>query len=152
MYREIMNELILWKDRNNRKPLLVSGVRQCGKTYIIKEFGNNCFDNLAYLNFEESDNAAAIFDYDFDVNRIIREIEYHTKANIIAGKTLLFFDEIQNCPRAITALKYFSENMPDLHVVCAGSLLGVAIKREKISFPVGKINQTTIYPMSYDDS
>ena len=91
MYREIMNELILWKDRNNRKPLLVSGVRQCGKTYIIKEFGNNCFDNLAYLNFEESDNAAAIFDYDFDVNRIIREIEYHTKANIIAGKTLLFF-------------------------------------------------------------
>ena len=149
MYREIMNELILWKDRNNRKPLLVSGVRQCGKTYIIKEFGNNCFDNLAYLNFEESDNAAAIFDYDFDVNRIIREIEYHTKANIIAGKTLLFFDEIQNCPRAITALKYFSENMPDLHVVCAGSLLGVAIKREKISFPVGKINRLRLYPMSF---
>ena len=151
MYREIMNELILWKDRNNRKPLLVSGVRQCGKTYIIKEFGNNCFDNLAYLNFEESDNAAAIFDYDFDVNRIIREIEYHTKANIIAGKTLLFFDEIQNCPRAITALKYFSENMPDLHVVCAGSLLGVAIKREKISFPVGKINRLRLYPMSFKE-
>lgn len=151
MYREIMNELILWKDRNNRKPLLVSGVRQCGKTYIIKEFGNNCFDNLAYLNFEESDNAAAIFDYDFDVNRIIREIEYHTKANIIAGKTLLFFDEIQNCPRAITALKYFSENMPELHVVCAGSLLGVAIKREKISFPVGKINRLRLYPMSFKE-
>ena len=106
MYREIMNELILWKDRNNRKPLLVSGVRQCGKTYIIKEFGNNCFDNLAYLNFEESDNAAAIFDYDFDVNRIIREIEYHTKANIIAGSWPLRKSRGFIPPSTFTAMEY----------------------------------------------
>lgn len=151
MYREIIKDLISWKDKKNRKPLLVSGVRQCGKTYIIKEFGKNCFENLAYLNFEESDNAGAIFDYDFDVIRIIRETEYHTKEKIIPGKTLLFFDEIQNCPRAITALKYFSENMPELHVACAGSLLGVAIKREKISFPVGKINRLRLYPMSFKE-
>ena len=151
MYREIIKDLISWKDKKNRKPLLVSGVRQCGKTYIIKEFGKNCFENLAYLNFEESDNAGAIFDYDFDVIRIIRETEYHTKEKIIPGKTLLFFDEIQNCPRAITALKYFSENMPELHVACAGSLLGVAIKREKISFPVGKISRLRLYPMSFKE-
>ncbi|MBR5341589.1 MAG: ATP-binding protein [Erysipelotrichaceae bacterium] len=151
MYREIMNDLILWKDKHNRKPLLLSGVRQCGKTYVINEFGRSCFDNTAYLNFEESNNAGAIFGYDFDVNRIIREIEYHIKEKIVPGKTLLFFDEIQNCPRAITALKYFSENMKDLHVVCAGSLLGVAIKREKISFPVGKINRLQLFPMSFKE-
>ena len=151
MYREIMKDLIRWRDKKNRKPLLVTGVRQCGKTYIINEFGKTGFENLVYLNFEESENTSGVFEYDFDVNRIIREIEYLTGKRIIPGKTLLFFDEIQNCPRAITSLKYFAENLKELHVVCAGSLLGVAIKRENISFPVGKINRLQLYPMSFKE-
>lgn len=106
---------------------------------------------MAHLNFEESENAGAIFEYDFDVNRIIKELGYLTGEKIIAGETLLFFDEIQNCPRAITALKYFCENKRDLHVVCAGSLLGVAIKRDKLAFPVGKVNRLQLYPMSFKE-
>jgi predicted AAA+ superfamily ATPase len=151
MYREIMNDLIRWKDSTRRKPLLLTGVRQCGKTYILNEFGNNCFENIVHLNFEESENASAIFDYDFDVNRIVSELGYLTGKRIIPGETLLFFDEIQNCPRAITALKYFNEKKRELHVVCAGSLLGVAIKRNKVSFPVGKVNRLQLYPMSFKE-
>ncbi|MBR0420515.1 MAG: ATP-binding protein [Erysipelotrichaceae bacterium] len=151
MYREIINELIKWKNSQRRKPLLLTGVRQCGKTYIVNEFGENHFSNIVSLNFEESENVRAIFDYDFDVERIIGEIERHTGENVIPGETLLFFDEIQNCPRAITSLKYFCENKRDLHVVCAGSLLGVAIKREQVSFPVGKVNRLELYPMSFKE-
>ena len=151
MYREITKELIKWKDNSRRKPLILTGVRQCGKTYIVDEFGKNHFKNVAHLNFEESENAEAIFEYDFDVNRIIKELGYLTGEKIIAGETLLFFDEIQNCPRAITALKYFCENKRDLHVVCAGSLLGVAIKRDKLAFPVGKVNRLQLYPMSFKE-
>ena len=151
MYREIINDLIKWKDSLRRKPLLLTGVRQCGKTYIVNEFGKNHFNNIVYLNFEESENAGAIFDYDFDVNRIIGEIERHEGKEIIPGDTLLFLDEIQNCPRAITSLKYFCENMKELHVVCAGSLLGIAIKREQVSFPVGKVNRLELYPMSFKE-
>ena len=151
MYREITKELIKWKDNSRRKPLILTGVRQCGKTYIVDEFGKNHFKNVAHLNFEESENAGAIFEYDFDVNRIIKELGYLTGEKIIAGETLLFFDEIQNCPRAITALKYFCENKRDLHVVCAGSLLGVAIKRDKLAFPVGKVNRLQLYPMSFKE-
>ena len=151
MYREIINELIKWKDSQRRKPLLLTGVRQCGKTYIVNEFGENYFNNIVILNFEESENVGAIFDYDFDVKRIASEIEHHTGKKIVPGETLLFFDEIQNCPRAITSLKYFCENMRDLHVICAGSLLGVAIKREQVSFPVGKVNRLELYPMSFKE-
>ena len=151
MHREIMKDLLGWKNKTRRKPLLITGVRQCGKTYIIEEFGQNSFEGFVKLNFEETEKARAIFDYDFDVNRIISEIELLLEEKIIPGKTLLFFDEIQNCPRAIAALKYFCENMKDLHIVCAGSLLGVAIKREKISFPVGKVNRLQLYPMSFKE-
>lgn len=151
MYREIINDLVNWKNKARRKPLMLTGVRQCGKTYTVNEFGKKHFSNTVYLNFEESENASAIFDYDFDVERIIREIGYLTGESIEPGTTLLFLDEIQNCPRAITALKYFCENMNALHVVCAGSLLGVAIKRDKISFPVGKINRMQLYPMSFKE-
>lgn len=151
MYREIMTDLITWKEKMRRKPLILTGVRQCGKTYIIEEFGKNCFKGCVRLNFEESEKAGAIFDYDFDAKRIISEIELLTGERVIPGETLLFFDEIQNCPRAIAALKYFCENMNELHVVCAGSLLGVAIKREKISFPVGKVNRMQLYPMSFKE-
>ena len=138
MYREITKDLMKWKESIRRKPLLMTGVRQCGKIYIVKEFAKEHFNRFVYINFEAEEKLASIFDYDFDVNRILTEIERHTKTKIIQGETLVFFDEIQECPRAITALKYFYENIPELHLVCAGSLLGVALKRKQISFPVGK--------------
>ena len=151
MHRDIINDLVKWKESRRRKPLLMTGVRQCGKTYIINEFGRMCFGSMVYLNFEESENAGAIFDYDFDVDRIMSEIGFLTGKVIVPGETLLFLDEIQNCPRAITALKYFCENKQELHVICAGSLLGVAIRREQISFPVGKVNRLQLYPMSFKE-
>lgn len=151
MKRSITNRLILWKDDENRKPLLLSGVRQCGKTYVLKEFGENCFQNYAYLNFESDDRLKAVFDYDFNVERILKELSYICSKRIEPGKTLLILDEIQECPRAITSLKYFCENMRDLHIICAGSLLGVALARKNISFPVGKVNRMKMYPMSFKE-
>ena len=133
MYREITEKLKIWKDSKRRKPLLVSGVRQCGKTYIIKEFGEIYFDNLVYINFESSSAFSGIFDYDYDINRILQEIQTVTGQKITPEKTLLFFDEIQECPKAITSLKYFCENIRNLHVICAGSLLGVAVKANNFS-------------------
>ena len=151
MYREIMSSLKIWKDKPGRKPLLLTGVRQCGKTYIVKKFAEESFQSFVYVNFESADSLTAIFDYDFDVNRIINELESHYKTNIVPGETLLFFDEIQECPRAITALKYFCENMKELHLICAGSLLGVALKEQNISFPVGKVNRLQLYPMNFKE-
>lgn len=151
MYREIINDLKKWKDKARRKPLLLTGVRQCGKTYIVEEFAKEYFDSYVYVNFESTENLAAVFDYDFDIRRIITELERYFKTKITVGKTLLFFDEIQECPRAITALKYFCENMKELHLICAGSLLGVALKEQNISFPVGKVNRLQLYPMSFKE-
>ena len=151
MQREIIKDLIKWKDKPGRKPLLLTGVRQCGKTYIVEKFGKEYFKNYAYINFESSKKFSAIFDYDFDVNRIIFELEVVLKTKITTGETLLFFDEIQECPKAITSLKYFCENMRELHLICAGSLLGVAVKKEKNSFPVGKVNRLQLFPMSFKE-
>jgi predicted AAA+ superfamily ATPase len=151
MKRSITNRLILWKDDENRKPLLLSGVRQCGKTYVLKEFGENCFQDYAYLNFESDDRLKAVFDYDFNVERILKELSFICSKRIEPDKTLLILDEIQECPRAITSLKYFCENMRDLHIICAGSLLGVALARKNISFPVGKVNRMKMYPMSFKE-
>ena len=147
--REIMDKLIQWKDSKRRKPLLLTGVRQCGKTYVLKEFGERYFDNTVYLNFEENERLAQLFEYNFDTDRILREITLTRKETITPGKTLLILDEIQECPRAITALKYFCENQKELHVACAGSLLGVALKRENFSFPVGKVNRLQMYPLNF---
>lgn len=149
MHRDILSDLIKWQNKSLRKPLLVTGVRQCGKTYTLLEFANKSFKNYVYVNFEGTENLSAIFDYDFDVKRITSELSAYFKTPIIPGETLLIFDEIQECPRAITSLKYFCENMRELHIVCAGSLLGVALKREQISFPVGKVNRMQLYPMSF---
>ncbi len=151
MYREIIKDLKKWKDKSRRKPLLLTGVRQCGKTYIVDDFAREYFDSYVYVNFESEDSISAIFDYNFDVHRIISELEIRFKTKIIPGKTLLFLDEIQECPRAITALKYFCENLKELHVVCAGSLLGVALKEQNISFPVGKVNRLKLYPMNFKE-
>ncbi len=152
MKRNIIKSLIKWKNKTDRKPLLLTGVRQCGKTYILKEFGNTYFEDCAYLNFENNPNLKFIFEQDFDVKRIIKEIESIViQKSIVQGKTLLILDEIQECPSAITSLKYFCENMPKLHLVCAGSLLGVKIKQNNISFPVGKVEHIQMYPMSFDE-
>lgn len=151
MHREILNDLEKWKDKSRRKPLILTGVRQCGKTYIVNEFARKNFESYVYVNFESDETLAAIFDYDFDVDRIIKELEQHFKIQITPGKTLIFFDEIQECTRAITSLKYFCEKKRELHIVCAGSLLGVALKKKQISFPVGKVNRIQLYPMSFKE-
>ena len=149
MKRIITQKLLEWKDSGRRKPLLMTGVRQCGKTYVLKELGRSAFSNAVYLNFEEKEGYGRIFAYDYDAERILREISLMSGEKIIPGKTLLILDEIQECPRAVTALKYFCENMPQLHVACAGSLLGVALARDRYSFPVGKVNRLQMYPLSF---
>ena len=151
MYREIIKKLEEWKDKATRKPLLLTGVRQCGKTYIVKEFAGKHFKSHVYVNFESEEKLSGIFEYDFDAKRIVAELERNYKTKIVPGETLVFFDEIQACPRAITSLKYFCENMRELHIVCAGSLLGVALKRNQVSFPVGKVNRLQLYPMSFKE-
>lgn len=151
MHRNVTLELLKWKENKRRKPLLMTGVRQCGKTYVLKEFGEQYFKRVCYVNFESNMQYAAIFEYDFDVSRIIRELEQLEHVKIIDGETLLIFDEIQECPRAITSLKYFCENRGNLHVVSAGSLLGVALKEQNISFPVGKVNRIQMYPMCFEE-
>ena len=149
MYREILEDLKEWKDNPGRKPLLLTGVRQCGKTYIIEEFARENFKSYVRINFEESEKLSFIFDYDFDVRRIVAELERNCRTKIVPGETCVFFDEIQECPRAITSLKYFCENMRELHLICAGSLLGVAIKKQQLSFPVGKVNRLELHPMDF---
>lgn len=152
MKRNIMSRLVEWKNRSHRKPLLLTGVRQCGKTYIIREFGKEEFEDTAYFNFEEDETLSSAFDHDFKIERILDDLgNIRRGEKIVPGKSLLILDEIQACPRAITSLKYFCENQPDLHVIAAGSLLGVAIGKENISFPVGKVNRITMFPMSFDE-
>lgn len=152
MNRLIINQFTEWKNKKNRKPLLVTGVRQCGKTYAIKEFGRTEFKNTAYFNFDGNKGLQSVFDYDFDTKRIISELSsvvYGKK--IVPSKTLVVFDEIQDCPRAIQSLKYFCEEMPELHIIAAGSLLGVALRKEGISFPVGKVDRIEMFPMNFEE-
>lgn len=152
MNRKEYASLLNWKNKKNRKPLLVLGVRQCGKTYLIKEFGKQEFEDFAYCNFDGNKGLQSIFDYDFDINRILEELgSIVLGKKIIPGKTLLVLDEIQDCPRAIQSLKYFCENLPELHVIAAGSLLGIALKEEGISFPVGKVERHELFPMSFEE-
>ena len=149
MHRDILNDLIKWQNKSSRKPLLVTGVRQCGKTYTLLEFANKSFKNYVYVNFEGTENLSAIFDYDFDVKRVTSELSAYFKTPIIPGETLLIFDEIQECPRAITSLKYFCENVPEYHIAVAGSLLGIA-EHKGTGFPVGKADEFTLYPLSFE--
>ena len=152
MERLVLSQLKDWKNNKKRKPLLITGVRQCGKTYLIKEFGENEFADMAYFNFDGNAGLASVFDFDFDTERIIDELgSIVAEKKIIPGRTLVVFDEIQDCPRAIQSLKYFCENMPDLHIIAAGSLLGVALREEGISFPVGKVDRIEMYPMSFEE-
>ena len=148
MKRDISAILLTWKEKTNRKPLVLKGVRQCGKTYTLKAFGRDHYRDVAYFNFEETKQLNSLFEQDYDVKRILFELGLFAGKTITPGDMLVIFDEIQECPRAITALKYFCENAPEYHVVCAGSLLGLAI-HENQSFPVGKVDIQTLYPMSF---
>ncbi len=150
MKRALISELVGWKEKKNRKPLILKGVRQCGKTYLLKQFGEEHYDSVAYFNFEENSALEKVFEGDYDTARIIFELGLSAGKTIHPEKTLIILDEIQECGRAITAMKYFCENAPEYHIVCAGSLLGIAI-RKQLSFPVGKVDFLTLYPMSFSE-
>lgn len=148
MKRYAMDKLVYWKNKRNRKPLILKGARQVGKTWLMKEFGKKCFKNTAYINFDSDVRMRRIFEDDYDIQRIIRMINIETGERIIPEETLIIFDEVQEAPKAISSLKYFCENAPEYAVVSAGSLLGVAI-HEGVSFPVGKVESLNMYPMSF---
>lgn len=150
MYRNITNALIEWKNKTNRKPLILAGARQVGKTYILKKFGGQEFQNVAYINCDDNERVKDLFSQDYDMRRIILAIGAITQQNIEAGKTLIILDEIQELRRGLSALKYFCENAPQYHVAVAGSLLGIAMHHGE-SFPVGKVDILHIYPMTYDE-
>lgn len=152
MERNIMQELIHWKNMGiGRMPLLLYGVRQVGKTYILRELGDRCFQNTVYINFERMNIVADYFQGELSPDRIIRLIEEYFNQKVVPDKTLIIFDEIQACERALTSLKYFCEEAPEYHIAAAGSLLGVAINRENYSFPVGKVIMKTLYPLCFDE-
>lgn len=148
MRRTLIKDLIKWKNKENRKPLILKGVRQCGKTYLLKTFGEEQYSSVAYFNFEENGNLKTVFEKDYDTSRIILELGLFAGQTIKPNETLVIFDEIQECGKAITSLKYFCENAPEYHIVCAGSFLGIALQNN-LSFPVGKVDFLTLYPMSF---
>lgn len=151
MERNAMKELVAWKNKKGRKPLLLYGARQVGKTYLVKEFGNKYFKDVIYVNFEKNSIVSKIIDEDITPEYIIKNLEIIFNKKIDKDDTLIFFDEIQRNTRALTSLKYFCEDAPEYYVIGAGSLLGVHINEKDYSFPVGKVDIMTIYPMSFDE-
>ena len=150
MQRLIIEQLKQWKCSDYRKPLIVQGVRQVGKTWILREFGARCYEHVAYFNFEENEDFRQFFKLSKDPHRILQNLRIASNQIINADNTLIIFDEIQDCPELITSLKYFYENAPEYHVVCAGSLLGIALAKP-LSFPVGKVNMMYMYPMTFTE-
>lgn len=149
MKRFIMDKLINWKNSKDRKPLVLKGARQVGKTYILKEFGETNYENVAYFNFDHDDGLANLFTSTKDPKRIIEQLSLVAGKKISPEITLIIFDEIQECPNALNSLKYFCEETPEYHVVCAGSLLGIRLS--KTSFPVGKVDFLNLYPMTFSE-
>ena len=150
MERLILNQLLEWKKSPYRKPLILKGVRQVGKTWILKEFGNRCYENTAYFNFDENEEYKQFFETTKDVARILQNLMLASGQKIEPEKTLIIFDEVQDCPKVINSMKYFCENAPQYHVACAGSLLGIALAKPS-SFPVGKVNFMQINPMTFTE-
>ena len=152
MRRKAEDRLLAWKMRaEGRMPLLLYGARQVGKTYILNKFGEENYKNTVYVNLETNLAVARYFSDDISPERLIRFLEATANEVILPGETLIIFDEIQSCERALTSLKYFAENAPEYHIAAAGSLLGVAIKREPYSFPVGKVESMTLFPMDFEE-
>ena len=151
MDRKIMNYFKNWKDNPHRKPLILQGARQVGKTYSILEFGRNCYENVVYFNFETNPKLSETFEENITPDYLIPILSHISGQTIVKEKTLIVFDEVQLCERALTSLKYFCEDAPEYHIIVAGSLLGVAVNREKFSFPVGKVDLKTLYPMDIEE-
>ncbi len=151
MERKMSKKLLEWKNDTEKTPLILYGARQVGKTYTILSFGKENYKNVAYINFEDNSEISKIFEQDLEVERIIKELSVKLGITILEEDTLIFFDEIQACERALTSLKYFAESKTKYHVVAAGSLLGIAINRQKYSFPVGKVKMLTLYPLDFEE-
>lgn len=151
MYRKIMQYLEAWKESEHRKPLILQGARQVGKTYSILEFGRTHYENVAYFNFETNPKLNKTFDENISPDYLIPILSHIAGQTIVREKTLIVFDEVQLCERALTSLKYFCEDAPDYHIIVAGSLLGVAVNRARFSFPVGKVDMKTLYPMDMEE-
>lgn len=149
--RDIIGQLKQWKNKEARKPILLKGARQSGKTWIMEEFGKECFDYVATFNFDRTEELIGVFKKTKDVQRILKELALFTDVPIEAGKTLLIFDEIQVCEGALNSLKYFCEEAPQYHIVAAGSLLGVAVRKKMMSVPVGKVQLVQIYPITFKE-
>ena len=150
MYRIAMEKLYKWKERSNRKPLIIEGARQVGKTWLMKEFGKKAYEDVVYINFDANSKMAELFGADLNTERLIMGIELYIGRKIKAESTLLIFDEIQEVPRALSSLKYFYEDAPQYNIVCAGSLLGIAL-HGGTSFPVGKVDFLSLYPLSFKE-
>ena len=148
MIREAIKDLIRWKNGDHRKPLVIRGARQVGKTWIMKEFGKTHYEKLAYINFDNNERMESLFSGNLDISRIITALQIESGVTIEANNTLIIFDEVQEVPRALTSLKYFCENAPLYHIIAAGSLLGVAL-HPGTSFPVGKVDFMDLYPLSF---
>lgn len=149
MKRHALQELKHWKEAERRKPLLVQGARQVGKTWLMREFGRQEFRSVAYINFMEIQTAHAVFDGDLSPDTLLLSLSVLTRTPIRAGETLIILDEIQECEKALTALKFFSEQAPQYHIIAAGSLLGVALRHKKMSFPVGQVDFLELHPLSF---
>lgn len=150
MERLIMHKLLDWKNSPYRKPLILKGVRQVGKTWVLKEFGKRYYENVAYFNFDENEEYKQFFETTKDVDRILQNLMLASGENIAPEKTLIIFDEVQDCPKVINSMKYFCENAPQYHIACAGSLLGITLAKPS-SFPVGKVNFMQIDPMTFTE-
>lgn len=151
MYRKILRFLESWKESEYRKPLILQGARQVGKTYSILEFGRTHYENVAYFNFETDPKLNDTFAESIAPDHLLPILSHISGQTIVKGKTLIVFDEVQLCERALTSLKYFCEDAPEYHIIVAGSLLGVAVNRAKFSFPVGKVDMKTLYPMDMEE-
>lgn len=150
MYRSAIEKLKEWKNSKNRKPLIVKGARQTGKTWIMSEFGRLAYEKVVYINFDSNLKMNELFSADMDVNRIIMGLELYSGIKIDTNQTLIIFDEIQEVPKALSSLKYFYENAPEYHIICAGSLLGIVL-HNGTSFPVGKVDFLNLYPLSFQE-
>jgi predicted AAA+ superfamily ATPase len=150
MYRTAINQLKKWKEDDGRKPLVVRGARQVGKTWLLKEFARTCFKNALYVNFEDDTQLQTLFIEDFNLDRIINVLQIYTGETVYPGDTLIILDEVQAAERGITSLKYFCEKAPEIHVVAAGSLLGISMPK-KSSFPVGKVDFLDLNPMTFSE-
>ena len=148
--RNAIHDLIRWKSSENRKPMVLKGARQVGKTWLMKEFGSSCYDHVVYFNFDEEDELKSIFETNKNPSRIIELLSMITGEKIIPGETLVIFDEIQECPDALNSLKYFKEKANEYHIIAAGSLLGTLLASPK-SYPVGMVNLLDIYPLGFDE-